>query len=83
MLDTSIKNQVATFITHIHVYDTPVIKTIHHAINVTSTEAELFVIRCSLNQATQLTSIEYIVVIIDSIYMAKIIFNSFIHLYQV
>ena len=55
VLDTSIKNQVAMSITHIHVYETLVVKVIHHAINVTSTEAKLFTIRYGLNQATQLT----------------------------
>jgi len=49
--DISIKNQIVTSITHIHVYDNPVIKTLPYTINVTSTEAELFAIRCSLNQA--------------------------------
>ncbi len=49
VLDASIKNQVATSITHIHVHETSVIKTIHHAINITSTKAELFMIRYGLN----------------------------------
>ena len=43
--DASIKNQVAISIAHIHVHDNPVIKMLYHAINVTSTEAELFVIK--------------------------------------
>ena len=47
--DASIKNQVTMSIVHIYVYKTPVVKIIHHAINVTSTEAELFAIRCGLN----------------------------------
>ena len=47
--DASIKNQVTMFIAHIHVYKTPVVKIIHHTINVTSTKAELFAIRCGLN----------------------------------
>jgi len=50
--DISIKNQVAISITHIHVYNNPVIKMLYHTINITSTKAKLFVIRCSLNQAT-------------------------------
>ena len=48
----SIKNQVAISITHIYVYDNPVIKTLYHMINITSTEAELLAIRYSINQAT-------------------------------
>ena len=47
--DASIKNQVTMFIAHIHVYKIPVVKIIHHTINVTSTKAELFAIRCGLN----------------------------------
>ena len=42
--DTSIKNHVATSISHIHSYDKPVIKTIHKVVNVTTTEAKLFTI---------------------------------------
>ena len=57
VLNTSIKNQVATLIAHIHIYDSLVVKTIYHAINVTTTEAELFTIRCGINQATYLNNI--------------------------
>ena len=81
--DTSIKNQVTIFIVYIYVYNLSIIKTIHHAINIISTEAELFTIRCRLNQATQLTDIEYIIIITDSIYIAKKIFNSSVYLYQI
>ena len=83
ILDASIKNQVATSITHVHTHDFPVIKTIHHAVNVTSTEVELFAIRCGLNQAIQLTNIKHIIVITNTIYATKRIFNSSIHLYQI
>jgi len=55
--DASIKNQVATSIVHIHVCNSPVLKTIHHAINVTTTEAELFTIKCNINQAICLNNI--------------------------
>jgi len=47
--DTSIKNNVATFISHIYVHDKPVIKIIHYAVNVTTIEAKLFTIRCGIN----------------------------------
>ena len=50
VLDASIKNQVAMSIAHIHIYNTPIVKIICHTINITFTEAELFVIRCGLNQ---------------------------------
>ena len=55
--DTSIKNQVTTSIVHIYTYNSPVIKTIHYTINVTLTEAELFAIRCSINQAICISNI--------------------------
>jgi len=45
----SIKNNVATSIAHIHIFNKLLIKMIHHAIYVTSTEAELFAIRCGIN----------------------------------
>ena len=47
--DISIKNQVATLIAHIHVSNNLVIKTLYHTVNVTSTKAELFAIRCNIN----------------------------------
>ena len=49
ILDASIKNQVTTSIAHIHVYNSPIINTIHYAVNITITKAELFVIRYSIN----------------------------------
>jgi len=81
--DVSIKNQVATFITHIHSFNNPIIKTHHHVINVTSTEIELFTIRYSINQAIQMANINCIVVIMDLLYVAQRIFDSFIHPYQI
>ena len=48
--NASIRNNVATSILHIHLHDKPVIKMIHHAVNVTTTEAKIFAIRCGINQ---------------------------------
>ena len=42
--DISIKNHIATSISYIHLHDKPIIKTIHQAVNVTTTEAKLFAI---------------------------------------
>jgi len=81
-LDTSIKNSIITSILHIHIHNSPVIKTIYYTTNIISTEAELFPIRCGLNQAIWLLNIEGIIVITNSIHAAKIIFNSSIHSYQ-
>ena len=46
-------------------------------------EAKLFVIRCSINQATYLLNIKRIVIILDSIHAAKRIFDSSIYPYQI
>ena len=82
ILDTSIKNQVATSIVYVHLYNNLVKKTIHYTVNVTITEAELFANRCGINQAVQIPGINYIIVITDSIHVAHYIFNSSIYLYQ-
>ena len=55
--DASIKNNMATSIAHVHIYNRPVTKTLHHVINVTTTEAGLFTIRCGINQATNIKDI--------------------------
>ena len=80
--DTSIKNQVAKSISHIHSHDKPVIKTIHHAVRVISIEAKLFVIRYGIIQAIHLPHVNWIIVITDSIYAAKKIFDPLVYLYQ-
>ena len=52
---------------------------LHYAINVTSSEAEFFAIRCGINQATHLHGISKIIVVMDSIHAAKNIFNPSSH----
>ena len=47
--DASIKNQVTISIAYIHIHNSSAVKMIHHTINITFTEAKLFVIRCGLN----------------------------------
>ena len=81
--DACIKNNVATSIAHIHTHDKPLIKTIHHAVNVTSMEVELFTIRCGINQVMCIDNISKIIVVTDSIYVVKRIFNPFVHSFQV
>ena len=82
VIDTSIKSQVATSISHVHSHDRLVIKTIHHTVNVMTTEAKLFAIRYSINQAICLPSVSKIFVITDFIHVARRIFESSSHLYQ-
>ena len=81
--DTSIKDQVTTSIAHIHSFNNPIIKTHHYTINITSTEAELFVIKCGINQATQIANINHIVTIMDLLHAAQRIFDSSIYPYQI
>ena len=80
--DASIKNNIATSISHMHISNQPLIKTLHHAVFVTSTEAKLFTIRCGINQATSKTNISKIVVITDSIHATKRIFDPLSYPYQ-
>ena len=81
--DASIKNHIATSISHIHSFNKPVIKTIHRAINVTTTKAELFAIQCSINQAVANFNTNHIVVITDFLHATRRIFNFSVHPYQI
>ena len=47
--DISIKNNITTFISHIHIHNKPIIKTLHYMVNIISTKAELFAIKYSIN----------------------------------
>ena len=78
--DTSIKNNVAMSIIYIHLHLNPIKKTLYHAIGITSTVAELFAIRCGINQAIQIQEVSHIIIITDSIYVIHWIFDSFIYL---
>jgi len=81
--DASIKNDITTSISHTHISNQPLIKTIHHATFVTSTEAKMFAIRCGINQVTAKPNVSKIIVITDSIHAAKRIFDPFSHLLQI
>jgi len=79
IVDTSIKNNVATSIFHIHIHNKPLTKTLHYTVKVTSIEAELFAIRCGINQAINSTGISKIIIITDSIHAARKIFDPSSH----
>ena len=82
ILDTSIKNSVATSILHVFPGGNFLAKIIYHTINVTSTKAKLFAIRYSINQAVQVLNPTHIIVITNTIHSARRIFNSLFHSYQ-
>jgi len=77
--NTSIKNNIATLVAHIHQANSPLIKAVHYAIFITSSEAELFTMRCGINQACNKDNISKIIVITDSIHSVKLIFDSSSH----
>ena len=81
--DANIKNYIATSIAYVYVQNKHVIKTIHYIVNITTTKAELFAIRYGINQATNLQDISKIVIITDSIYSAKKIFNYLLYFFQI
>ena len=80
--DASIKKDITTSISHMHIHNHPLTKMVHYAVYVTSTEAELFAIRCGINQVCSKENISKIVIITNSIYATKKIFDSKSHLYQ-
>ena len=83
IIDASIKNNIATSILHTHILNQSLIKTIHHAAFVTSLEAKLFAIRCSINQASSKENVSKIIVITNSIHVAKKIFDTSSHPLQI
>ena len=79
--DISVKNNVTTSILHVYSGQSILAKTIHHAVNVTSTKTELFTIKCGINQATHFQDVYCIIVITDTIHSVRQIFDSFSHSY--
>ena len=80
--DTSIKNNVATYIVHIHIHNKPVVKTLYHAVNVMTSKAKFFAIRYSINQAALSHEISKIIVVTDSIHVTKKIFDPSLYTLQ-
>jgi len=80
--DAGIKNNIATSISHIHIANHPLTKTVHHAAFITSTEAELFAIRCGINQACNKENMSKVIIVTDSIHTVKKIFDSKSHPFQ-
>ena len=69
ILDASIKNNIAISIAHVYLVNNPLKKTLHHTINITSLEAELFALRCEINQATQIPGSSHIIIIMDVLHV--------------
>jgi len=54
---------------------------IHQAVHIISTEAELFAIRYSINQALNLDNMSKVIIITDSIHAARKIFELSVYPY--
>ena len=80
--DASVKNNVASSIAHIHIRNKPMVKVLYNAVNITSLEAEFFALRCGINHTTLLHEISKIIVVTDSIHVARKIFNPSSHMLQ-
>ena len=83
IMDASIKNNITTSISHIHLVDHPLTKTVHYAAFITSTEAELFTVRCSIDQACNKENMSKIIIVTDSIHTVRKIFDNKSHPYQI
>ena len=83
ILDISIKNHIAFSILHVYFLNQPIIKICHQAINMSTIKAELFAIRYDINQAISILHIRHIIVMTNSLYTIKKIFNSLLHSYQI
>jgi len=83
VIDANIKNNIATAISHMYIPNRPLSKTHHHSAFVMSIEAELFTIRCGINQASSIDNISKIIVATDSIHAARKIFDILPHPYQI
>ena len=81
--NASVKNDIATLVSHIHIHDHPLIKMVHHVAFITSTEVELFAMRCSISQACSKENISKIIVVANSIHVAKKIFDDKTYPYQI
>ena len=82
-MDASIKNNIVTSILYMYILNYSLIKTLYHTAFVTSLEAELFAIRCSINQASFKENISKIIVITNFIHVVKKIFDPLSHLLQI
>ena len=80
--DASIKNDITISILYIYLANHPLVKMVHYAAFVTSMEAELFAIRCGINQAYIKENMSKIIVITNSIHAMKKIFDSKSHPFQ-
>ena len=68
--NASIRNNITTLIACIHSFSSPIKKMLYHAVDITMIEEELFIIRCGINQAVQISDFSHIIIITNTIYVA-------------
>jgi len=81
--DASIKNNITISISHVISKYRDLSKKSHHTINITTTKAGFFIIRCGISQACQVSNVDKIIVVTDAIHAAKHIFDLSAHLFQI
>ena len=69
--DANVKNNIAISILYIIFNCRNLSKKVHHAINVTITEVELFFIRCGISQACKISNTKKIFIVTNTIHIAK------------
>jgi len=74
--NASVKNNIAISILHIIFNCKNLSKKVHHAINVTITEVELFFIRCGISQACKISNTKKIFIVTNTIHIAKHILSK-------
>jgi len=79
IIDASVKNNIATSVTHICKEQALITKAIYHTMNISPTKVELFAIRCGISQAIHINDITNIVVVTDAISTAQKIFDTSCH----
>lgn len=77
--DAGGKNNIATSVAHVHRGHSITKRTLHQAMNVLPTEAELFSIRCGINQAISTPGVNRVIIITDAIHAAEKIFDTSCH----
>ena len=78
--NASVKNNITSSITYIYIHNKSVVKTFYHAVNIMISKAKLFAIRCSINQAALSHKISKIIIVTNSIHVAKKIFDPSLHM---
>ena len=81
--DIGVKNNITILVLHIRRKHEIIKKTIYCVINIMSTEAELFTMRCDISQVSQIQGIMYIIIVINNILATKRIFDTSLHPYQI